>query len=393
MKRFIPGLPFVDSVILLETGSRDKVLSPTIQLGDVKVSKNFGSFANIGTLPAVTPAGSGQVKLTLNSGETSNVRTIQVQFKDVFGAEWEEQTLIYYAADASENMVRYKIGEVDERLGVTSNAITKSGYPKYSVLYTDLDCANGTDFDERLLLGAIIKAAEEGHPMMILGGYFFDDTTDTTKHVFGIAKDSRFGIVEDGSVFVNTNWTGAGAEATHGDGWTFIIAPTFGIVLPGSGTALEIFINPDWVHESLIADTEKIALESSLQNRADAIDLSLDTLSGLIGTPADTDIATDIANVQSSVDSIDVDLGTYGATIDAIHDGVDSIELDLNTISVNIEAVPTTDVLKDTLFERNVVSRHANGKPESYLAGTGANQETVQTTQDGNGNTETETIA
>ena len=43
--------------------------TPTIAVGDFQVSKDFGTFANLTTIPAETPAGSGVIKLTLSATE------------------------------------------------------------------------------------------------------------------------------------------------------------------------------------------------------------------------------------------------------------------------------------------------------------------------------------
>ena len=43
--------------------------NPTLATGDVKVSKDGGAFANVTTLPTVTPASSKSVKVQLSSTE------------------------------------------------------------------------------------------------------------------------------------------------------------------------------------------------------------------------------------------------------------------------------------------------------------------------------------
>lgn len=43
--------------------------SPTIAAGDFQISKDGGAFANLATLPAVTPAAGGAVKITLSAAE------------------------------------------------------------------------------------------------------------------------------------------------------------------------------------------------------------------------------------------------------------------------------------------------------------------------------------
>jgi hypothetical protein len=55
--------------------------------GDFQVSVDGGAFANLGTLPAVTPAGGVAVKITLSQAET-NGDNIIVRCVDAAGAEW-----------------------------------------------------------------------------------------------------------------------------------------------------------------------------------------------------------------------------------------------------------------------------------------------------------------
>jgi len=61
--------------------------NPTLAAGDVKVSIDGGAFANIATLPVVTPAAGRAVKVDLSAAEM-NGDNIVVQFVDAAGAEW-----------------------------------------------------------------------------------------------------------------------------------------------------------------------------------------------------------------------------------------------------------------------------------------------------------------
>jgi hypothetical protein len=61
--------------------------NPTLAAGDVKVSIDGGAFANITTLPTVTPAAGKQVKVDLSSSEMNGAK-IGVLFSDAAGAEW-----------------------------------------------------------------------------------------------------------------------------------------------------------------------------------------------------------------------------------------------------------------------------------------------------------------
>ena len=62
-------------------------VNPTLAAGDAKVSIDGGATANLGTLPAVTPAGGRMVKVTLAQAEI-NGDNIQVFLSDAAGAEW-----------------------------------------------------------------------------------------------------------------------------------------------------------------------------------------------------------------------------------------------------------------------------------------------------------------
>ena len=62
-------------------------VNPTLAAGDAKVSIDGAATANLGTLPAVTPAAGRMVKVTLSQAEV-NGDNIQVFLSDAAGAEW-----------------------------------------------------------------------------------------------------------------------------------------------------------------------------------------------------------------------------------------------------------------------------------------------------------------
>jgi hypothetical protein len=63
--------------------------NPTIAAGDFKVSKDGGALANLTTLPAVTPAASKMVKITLSDTEMT-ADNVTVVASDAAGAEWDD---------------------------------------------------------------------------------------------------------------------------------------------------------------------------------------------------------------------------------------------------------------------------------------------------------------
>jgi hypothetical protein len=78
--------------------------NPTLEVGDVKVSKDGGAFANITTLPTVTPTGGVSVKITLSDDEM-NADNVVIVFQD--------QTLIKEWADTFIE-VQTTVSDIDE---------------------------------------------------------------------------------------------------------------------------------------------------------------------------------------------------------------------------------------------------------------------------------------
>lgn len=67
-------------------------VNPTIAAGDFQVSTDGAAFANLATLPVVTPAGGRAVKISLSAGEM-NGDTVVLQCVDAVGAEWSDQLI------------------------------------------------------------------------------------------------------------------------------------------------------------------------------------------------------------------------------------------------------------------------------------------------------------
>ncbi len=67
--------------------------NPTLATGDVKISKDGGAFANLATLPVVTPASGAVVKVALSKAEM-NADNVAILFRDAAGAEWDDLLVI-----------------------------------------------------------------------------------------------------------------------------------------------------------------------------------------------------------------------------------------------------------------------------------------------------------
>lgn len=84
------GVAFTFDVGLVDSASRPSLkANPTLASGDVQVSKDGGSFANIATLPSASPASSRLIKVDLSATEMEAER-IAIQFVDAAGGEWDE---------------------------------------------------------------------------------------------------------------------------------------------------------------------------------------------------------------------------------------------------------------------------------------------------------------
>lgn len=66
--------------------------APTLAAGDFKVSIDGGAFANLATLPTVTPSGGTAVQVSLSAAEM-NGDNIVVTCIDAAGAEWCDQVI------------------------------------------------------------------------------------------------------------------------------------------------------------------------------------------------------------------------------------------------------------------------------------------------------------
>jgi len=126
---------------LRAAGTATAQVNPTLATGDVKISKDGGAFNNIATLPTVTPAGGDQVKITISASEAACLRSTIV-FKDVAGAEWDEQRI---------EVVTWGMNGFDERddfvsIPIISNLLSGESPSSESALFFPA-IAKGVDVD------------------------------------------------------------------------------------------------------------------------------------------------------------------------------------------------------------------------------------------------------
>jgi len=85
----------LEGIPLVTRGSVDLRANPTLASGDVKLSKDGAAFANLATLPTVTPASGTAVRVTLSATEAEFTRGV-IAFIDTATKEWEDQTLLLH---------------------------------------------------------------------------------------------------------------------------------------------------------------------------------------------------------------------------------------------------------------------------------------------------------
>jgi hypothetical protein len=85
----------LEGVPLVTRGSVDLKANPTLATGDVKISKDGGAFANLTTLPTVTPASGTAVRVTLSATEAEFTRAV-IAFIDTATKEWEDQLIMLH---------------------------------------------------------------------------------------------------------------------------------------------------------------------------------------------------------------------------------------------------------------------------------------------------------
>ncbi len=248
---------------LIDFGATDFEAGVTIAVGDAKISKDEGAFANVGASDLFVAVANGQYKLAITATQMQAARIVIHIIDQTATKEWEDQEIIietYGHDSAQDKRFTDQIGQklitpaaFDERTSLTSEKITRASFPDFGAMFTNSTTPTEDDFDTSTLVGTkIAVTSDPSKYFVILGGYFFNDGGDTTTKVFGIALEPAFGIIEGGTITIDTNWTGSALnEATEGDGWTFIVA-NHNAAYPVSGVDLSMFLKETTGLSSLI---------------------------------------------------------------------------------------------------------------------------------------------
>ncbi len=112
---------YIFYVALIDTAARPAFkAAPTLATGDFKVSTDGGAFANLGTIPAVTPAGGIAVKVTLSAAEMDGDNVV-VQFIDASGAQWDQVVITLVTSDNDLDDISSQVGQIGTAGGAALN--------------------------------------------------------------------------------------------------------------------------------------------------------------------------------------------------------------------------------------------------------------------------------
>lgn len=152
---------------LMSTSTGLPVITPTLAVGDVTVSKDGGAFNPITALPTVNPALSPQVEFDLTASE-KDADVVRVRFKDVADAEWLETV---YEIDTIENTYQAKIEVIDDDSGSTDRYIAswfKNSEPINSgITGTTLqviEVSDGSDLIAAVAMTQVAATSNYQHP-------------------------------------------------------------------------------------------------------------------------------------------------------------------------------------------------------------------------------------
>lgn len=173
---------------LIEAGSNNYEVNPTLAVGDAKISKDGGAFANLATLPDVYPAGGRAVRITFSAAELQcKQATVQI-IDQTSPKEWEDQTIIVYTHGHENAQINFKHLSIHE----------------WHVAKTGNDNNFGHCFeDAKLTIMAAVNAAVSGDTIIIHPGDYDEQVNvgaksltlmGTDRHRCRIANATAWGI-------------------------------------------------------------------------------------------------------------------------------------------------------------------------------------------------------
>lgn len=164
--------------------------SATIAAGDFQVSTNGGTLANLTTIPAVTPASSDMIKITLSTSEM-NGDNVTVVCSDAAGSEWCDQVI----------NIQTSATQMDDL------NVGKTGYTLSQAFPTNFADMSITVTSGRVDVGAVLGTAQTANDN---GADINAIKVTTDKFVFTVTNevDANTVSINDAEVIGDGNATG-----------------------------------------------------------------------------------------------------------------------------------------------------------------------------------------
>ena len=140
------GLAHSFYVVLPAASGSDYQSNPTIAAGDFKISKDGGAFANLTTLPTVSPASNVQVLIALSATETECTRLV-VTAIDTATKQWRDNAWALHTPLAEGALSGKITSGVPTTTSFVSSQLTGSNADQYKdafVTFLSGTCAGAT---------------------------------------------------------------------------------------------------------------------------------------------------------------------------------------------------------------------------------------------------------
>jgi len=320
--------------------------NPTLASGDVTITKDGGSSANLTTLPTVTPASGKRVKVTVSATEMQ-ADNVCIAFSDASGGEWKDLIIniqtaarqiddLAYPTTSGRSIDVTTTGEVGidwANIGSPTSTVTLSGTTVKTATDVETDTADiQSRIPAALVSGRIDSSVGAMAANVITATAINADAITDAKVASDVTIASVTGAV--GSVTGNVGGNVVGSVAS-------VTAPvTAGTVSDKTGYSLSSAgIQAIWDALTsalttvssigkLFVDNINATISSRSSHTAANVRTEMDSNStqlAKLGTPAGASVSADIAAIKAETASIQTDtndlqtqVGTAGAGLTAV---------------------------------------------------------------------------
>lgn len=323
--------------------------NPTLAAGDAQVSIDGGAFANLTTLPTVTPALGRGVKISLSAAEMNGDNITVVLSDQTSPPEWCDVILniqtsasqiddLALATSTTASAIRAAVGLASANLDTQLSAIAGYIDTEVSTIVTQTSAAS-----IRSAVG--LASANLDTQLSAIAGYI-DTEVAAIK-----AKTDSLTFTVAGTLDVNvTNWKGSTAPAMTGDAYARLGAPSGASVSADIATA--------------VSQTTAASIRSAVGLASANLDTQLAAIAGYIDTEVGTIITqttasairTAVGLASANLDTqlgaiagyIDTEIGTLQTTATAIKAKTDN----LPAAPAATSDIPTANANADALLDR-----------------------------------------